>query len=86
MDFRVTKGMLGDDGKEPGTGHKEGSPMGNGFYSGIRQTWTIQEKPDGLVVDHLLINFSVLYLPDSIRALTTALLTSKGLDAEDQIG
>ena len=44
MDSRVTKGMLGDDGKEPGTGHKEGSPMGNGFYSGIRQTWTLQEN------------------------------------------
>ena len=44
MDFRVTKGMLGDDGKEPGTGHKEGSPVGNGFYSGIRQTWILQEN------------------------------------------
>ena len=43
-------------------------------------------NPSGLDVDQLLISRSVLYLPDSILAVITALLISNGLPAVVQIG
>ena len=43
-------------------------------------------KPLGLSLVQCLESRSVLYLPDSILAVISALLTSKGLPAWDQIG
>ena len=43
-------------------------------------------RPSGLDVDQLLISRSVLYLPDSILAVITALLFSNRLPAVVQIG
>ena len=43
-------------------------------------------RPASLELFQLLINLSVLYLPDNILAETTALLTSNGLPAVVQIG
>ena len=53
-------------------------------------TWPSQSgswhRPSGFTRDQWRTKWSVLYLPESILAVITALLTSKGLRAVDQIG